>query len=91
MPSSTVTDQFNERVKQTKTTLLSYKESCIKKIDSLKMFLEAEHEEAKREIANKKAKQRMEMQRKRKEERNLILFGNQRKFFLNVSLQKSFK
>ena len=70
-----MTERFNEKVQETKSMLLSYKRASAKKVNSLKMFLEAEHEQAKREIEKKKAKQQLELKQKLENERNFILFG----------------
>ena len=75
LPSSSATEDFNEKIQSTKSMLLSYRQSCSKKIDSLKMFVEAEHEQAKREIERKKAKQQTELKQKLEDERNFALFG----------------
>jgi len=84
LPSSSVTDDFNEKIKETKSMLLHHKQLCSKKIDSLKMFLETEHEQAKHEIEKKKLKQQKEIKQKLEDERNAALFGNTSKLRIEV-------
>ena len=57
----------------------------MKKIDALKLFLVAEHEEAKLEIEKRKAKQREEMIQKKEEERNIAMFGRPSKIIVCMS------
>ena len=75
LPSHNVTKHFNETSKEMKLVLQSFKKSLTNRIDSLKLFLETEHNEAKIEIEKRKSQKLLEMKEQLEQEKIFAAFG----------------